>query len=64
MQSYELSKYKTIQGFWQNLGISYWDIKKMPLYEYELYQGIMNIESQFADKNARKQAKQMSKKHV
>jgi len=29
----------------------------MPLYEYELYQGIMNIEAQFSEKNARKRSK-------
>ena len=31
---------------------------KMPLYEYELYKGIMNIEAQFADKESRKRSKQ------
>ena len=61
MHSSELARYKTIQSFWQNMGISYRDIDELTMYEYDMFQNIMNIETQFAEKESRKQSKKASK---
>lgn len=62
MHSKELARYKTIQSFWKNMGISYSDIDNLSMYEFELFQNIMNIEAQFKEKEMRKQTKQVIKR--
>lgn len=63
MHSKELARYKTIQSFWKNMGISYSDINNLTMYEFDLFQNIMNIEAQFAEKESRKQTKKISNKN-
>jgi len=62
MHSKELARYKTIQSFWQNMGISYSEIDNLPMYEFDLFQNIMNIEAQFVEKEHKKQTKRINKR--
>ncbi len=61
MKSETLSKYKDAQHFWQNLGLNYFEIQKLTCYDYEMFKGIMNIESQYQDKEQRKYQKTLKR---
>ena len=44
-----------LRRFWQNLGLTYKDIEKLPLYTTEMLTEMMNLEEQFQDRNIGKQ---------
>ena len=52
-----------LRSFWQNLGLTYKDIEKLPLYTTEMLTEMMNLEEQFQDRNARKQSNKNYDQH-
>jgi hypothetical protein len=48
-QSTELAFYQTAQKFWKNLGIPYFELKNMAHSEFQILEGIMNIEAQYQE---------------
>jgi hypothetical protein len=50
--SQDLEVYFTARKFWENLGIPYNELPKLSAYEYDVLKGIMNIESQYSEREA------------
>lgn len=42
-----------LRSFWQNLGMTYNDIEKLPLYTTEMLTEIMNLEDSFQNREIR-----------
>ncbi len=44
-----------LRNFWQNLGLTYKDIKKLPLYTTEMLIEMMRLEDQFETRDVKRQ---------
>ncbi len=50
-----MGKYFMLRNFWQNLGLTYKDIKKLPLYTTEMLIEMMRLEDQFETRDVKRQ---------
>ena len=52
-----MSEYFLLKMFWKNLGMKPKEVKKLPISIFETFSEIMNLESEFKDKEIRKNGK-------
>lgn len=50
----ELDEYLTLKRFWNNLGLTYSDILKLPNTTFEIYKNIMSLEEQYSEREMKK----------
>ena len=50
-----------LKRFWNNLGMTYEDILKLPRYDTDMYTEIMRLEEQYEEREAKRQS---NKKHI